>query len=207
MKQVKRILIIVTGILCFGACSDGKISKKVLNETIKQLTYLGGEGFTTTPFPIKEFTLIGNRPQLRDSRKFLIPPEITIEQLQELEKKGVLTLEIKQQEGKKSQVCVELTPKGEKLLDSDQTLDMGGITLVQVKTYSVKPGKITKIEYFEEYGKGTCYYSILYNEVTPFGEILKGAKPGKVQMDDKMDLRKNKQGEWETYTILDYMAK
>lgn len=117
--------------------------------------------------------------------------KITIELLGQLQDEGLITYTVLENQGSIHEVDVKMTEEGLKY--ADKTDD----NVYIVTLYTCKVGEILEKEFMEEYGKGKCSYSTVYDKVTPFGKILKGIKPGDV-CDKKMEERVEKiDGVWQ----------
>lgn len=175
-------------ILMLSACG-GKISTSDLKKAIKART----DGHTSMLMPVGRFTFVENTPKAYSYAGLLT---IRLADLKELEKLEIIQVEVLKQ--KDNSYTVEVLP-GAKIEEcfTGNTRSGGGMDFASMWVYTQKFGKITKTEYDEDNGRGRCYYTTYFDEVSPIGRIMKGYKPGELVSEDAyLNLRKNQDGKW-----------
>ena len=180
MKTTKNYLIFGVLTLCSlfflaGCDSDGKL-RESLNEYVNMNH---SQFFLTGKFVFDENVTDMNLGK------------ITIDMLSSLRDEGLITYTVLENQGSIHEVDVKLTEEGMKYAKNVE----GNVYSVHLHTEKVD--KILEKKINEETGRGICYYSTVYDEVTPFGKIIMGIKSGDVSKKKADEKVKKIDGVWQ----------
>lgn len=165
------------------------------SELVKEMNE-GLSRMTRSLIPVGEFEFDEDSPKTYPYAGTL---DLKLDQLNKLQKKGVITLEVLEKNGSAYKVRLELTPKAIEEYFPSEPEEVLGTSFLFISCYNEKIKEIA----IEDYGKGNgkCTYSTVYNEVTPFGEILKGIKKGELKVDGGNSwIERNEKGNWKLQT-------
>ena len=186
MKTTKNYLIFGVLTLCSlfflaGCDSDGKL-RESLNEYVNMNH---SQFFLTGKFVFDENVTDMNLGK------------ITIDMLSSLRDEGLITYTVLESQGSIHEVDVKLTEEGMKYAEKAEG------NVYSVRLHTEKVDKILEKEFNEDTGTGICYYSTVYDKVTPFGKIMMGTKSGDVSQ-KKIERRGKKidgvwQAEWPSW--------
>lgn len=180
MKAKKNYLIFGVVTLCslfflVGCDSDGKL-RESLNEYEKDMKH---QFFLTGKFVFDENVTDVNLGK------------ITIDMLSSLQDEGLITYTVLENQGSIHAVDVTITDEGLKYAKKAD----GNVYSVSMNTEKID--KILEKEFNEDTGIGICYYSTIYDEVTPFGKIMMGIKHGDVSREKTNRTVKKIDGVWQ----------
>ncbi len=180
MKTTKNYLVFGVLTLCSlfflaGCNSDGKL-RESLNEYVNDMKH--------QYFPSGKFVFDENVKDMNFGK-------ITIEMLSGLRDEGLITYTVLENQGSIYAVDVNITEEG---LKYAKKVDEN---LYSVSLHTEKIDKILKKEFNEDTGIGSCHYSTVYDEVTPFGKIIMGIKSGDVCNEKTNKTVKKIDGVWQ----------
>lgn len=207
MKTVNCLLMLV-GLYVLVSCGDGKVSDRVIIDTGNAILTLEGTApeqasYKAAYLPIGDVTFDESATIKYGS---LGERNLKMKQFLALQEEGLITVEQKERVGGIYRILVDLTPEGAKYLKGVPVMQ-GSVAFVPMRGANKKVGKVIRKEYYGE-STGFAFYTIVLNNITPFGKILEDFKEGDLANDNEsMKLFKDKEGKWKPYTVLDYMAK
>lgn len=186
MKTKKNYLIFGVLTLCSLFFLAGCDSDKKLRESLNEYVNMNHNQFFLTG----KFVFDENVTDMNFGK-------ITIDMLSGLQDEGLITYTVLENQGSIHEVDVKITEEGMKYAKKAE----GNVYSVSLHTEKVD--KILEKEFNEDTGMGVCYYSTVYDEVTPFGKIMMGIKSGDVSK-EKNDRRVKKidgvwQAEWPSW--------
>lgn len=184
MKTKSNFVLYYAAALCIIILSGCNPDSKLL-ESINEYESKNTNSF----FPTGKFIFDENVSDMHVGK-------ITIDMLKQLQNEELITLTVNANEGSKYAVEIGLTDKGKQYAKESGNKNVYIVTL-----YNCKAGKILEKQLNEDAKAGSCVYSLLYNEVTPFGKIMNGAEPGKVYKEKNRQTLKKIDGTWQVETF------
>lgn len=176
MKKILFNAMLLIAVFLTVSCSSDTKLRESLNEY--------DNGMTNQFFPTGKFVFDENVIDMNVGK-------LTIELLDNLQDKGLITYTVLENQGSIHEVDLKITEEGLKYAKKVED------NVYIIKLYNCKVDKILKKEFNEETGIGICYYSLVYDEVTPFGEILKNIKSGDVHKENTNRTVKKIDGTWQ----------
>lgn len=179
MSTLKKsfFMVMMSFALTLVGCSSDTKLRESLNEYVNGMT---NKFFLTGRFVFDENVIDPNLGK------------ITIEMLYNLQEEGLIKYTVIENQGSIHEVDLSLTDKGMKYA---KNTDDEHVFIVRL--YNEKVGDIIEKDFNEEYGVGRCYFSTVYDEVTPFGKIMDGIKSGDVSKAKRDEKVKKIDGQWQ----------